>query len=223
MKHLQHDLERVESEIRTMGSMVEDAINRAMESLVEGREEQALEVIQGDRSIDRREVMIEEECLKILALHQPVASDLRYVVTILKVNNDLERMGDLAVNIAERAKYLARASDQIQIPSQLPEMVERVRQMVRQCIECLFHLDVSLAFRVRQQDDRIDELNREIFRDVQRYMHSSPAVVEGSVDVLSASRHLERIADLATNIAEDVIFTVRGEVIRHRLKKSQPA
>ncbi len=218
MKHLQRDLHRVESEIRIMGSMVEESINKAIESMVESREDLALEVMQGDRSIDMREVMIEEECLKILALHQPVASDLRYVVTVLKVNNDLERMGDLAVNIAERSKYLSRSSEEVVLPPQLQEMVERVRQMVRGCIECLVQLDVTMAYHVRRQDDKIDELNRQIFEEVQAYMHTSPHVIESSIDVLSVSRHLERIADLATNIAEDVVFTVKGDMIRHRFK-----
>ncbi|MEQ8763547.1 MAG: phosphate signaling complex protein PhoU [Planctomycetota bacterium] len=216
MKHLQRDLDRVENEIRIMGSMVEEAINKAMESLIESHESLALEVIQGDRAIDMREVMIEEECLKILALHQPVASDLRFLVTVLKVNNDLERMGDLAVNIAERAKYLSREVDDVRIPPELLDMVERVREMVGECIDCLIQLDINLAEKVRRQDDEIDDLNRRIFRIMQDYMHTSPKAIAGSVDVLSVSRHLERIGDLATNIAEDVIFTVKGDFVRHQ-------
>ncbi len=213
--HLQRDLERLAREILSVGALVEEATNHAIEALIHRRSELAEHVLKGDDRIDQREVEVEVDCLKMLALHQPVAADLRYIVAVLKVNNDLERMGDLAVNVAERALYLA-THDPLPVALDFATMGELVRRMVRDCLDALVRRDVAVARRVRADDDRVDELNREMFDVVHGLMQSDSGAIKRAVHMLSASRHLERIADLATNIAEDVIFMVDGEVVRHQ-------
>jgi phosphate transport system protein len=214
-KHLLRDLEHLKKQILLVGSMVEGAILKATTALLERRPELAAEVLHGDDAIDAREVMVEEECLKILALHQPVAVDLRYIVTILKVNNDLERMGDLAGNIAGRASDLFK-HDPIRFPPEFATMVSTVRAMVHDVLDALIRSDVTLARRVLAADDVVDQIHRQMFRDMQLMAQKAPATIEAAINVLSASRNLERIADQCTNIAEDVIFLVEGEIIRHR-------
>jgi len=214
-KHLLRDMENLKKEILGAGAIVEEATNKAITSLVDRRPELAEEVMAGDDEIDEKEVNIEEECLKILALHQPVATDLRFIVAVMKVNNDLERMGDLAVNIAERAAYLS-AHDPIELPLDFTRMADKVRSMLRESLDALVNLDARLARRICGQDEVVDAINREMFVALQDLMYREPETIQRAVHTLSASRHLERIADLATNIAEDVIFLVEGEVIRHR-------
>ncbi|MGD8394033.1 MAG: phosphate signaling complex protein PhoU [Candidatus Eiseniibacteriota bacterium] len=214
--HLHRDLERLKRDILTMGSMVWDAINAAITALVDRRPELAQEVLSADDAIDEREVEIEEECLKLLALHQPVATDLRFIISILKVNNDLERMGDLAINIAERAAHISTARPPVSAPVDFPAMVESVRKMVDLCLEALVNRDTAQARAVLAMDDEVDDYNRDMFVVLQELMRRSPEKVECAVHWLSASRHLERIADLATNIAEDVVFMVEGRLIRHQ-------
>jgi len=214
-KHLQRDLENLKRDLLAMGSMVWDAIQRAMTALVDRRPELAAELLEVDDAIDAREVEIEEECLKLLALHQPVATDLRYIITVLKVNNDLERIGDLAVNIAERAVDLA-SDDPIPVALEFGGMVERVQAMVNGALDALVERDTELARRVLAMDDEVDALHRAMFATLQDVMREDPATVVRAVQSLSVSRHLERIADLATNIAEDVVFMVDGDLIRHQ-------
>jgi phosphate transport system protein len=221
-RHLQRDLEHVKKAILGMGAMVEEATNRAITALIDRRAELAEEVKAGDDAIDQQEVAIEDECLKILALHQPVAIDLRFVVAVMKVNNDLERMGDLAINIAERAAYLS-THDPIQVPLDFERMVERVRSMLRESLESLVNLDSTQARRICLEDEEVDAINREMFVALQDLMFRQPETIKRAVHLLSASRHLERIADLATNIAEDVVFLVEGEVIRHRFEDYRKA
>ena len=213
-RHLQRDLERLKKEILTVGSMVEEATDKAILALMNRRPELAREVIEGDEAIDAKEVEVEEQCLKILALHQPVAVDLRFIVAVMKVNNDLERMGDLAVNIAERAAFLA-TNEPIGVLLSFKKMVDAVRAMVHQSLDALVNLDPALARNVLQRDDEVDEINREMFEVLQQLMHDDHATIERAVHTLSSSRNLERIADHATNIAEDVIFMIEGDVIRH--------
>ena len=215
MKHLRRDLEQVEREILEIGGMVEEAIRKATMALVDRRVDLAEEVMRGDDDIDQREVEVEEECLKILALHQPVATDLRFLVAILKVNNDLERMGDLAVNVAERATYLA-THEPLPVDLNFGRMVEAVRSMVSGSLDALVKHDARRAHSVCRQDDLVDDMNKNMFEVLEVLMQDQPQTIKRAVHALSASRHLERIADLATNIAEDVVFMVDGDVIRHR-------
>jgi phosphate transport system protein len=214
-KHLQRDLDELRKHLLEVGAMVEEATNRAMTALTHRRKDLAAEVLAADDEIDYREVQIEEACLKILALHQPVAADLRFVIAAMKVNNDLERMGDQAVNIAERAIYLAERPP-LDVPLNIERMAEVARSMVRVCLDAVVRLDVEAARSVGTMDDEVDEIHRAMFRLVQDRIRKSTDAVEQAIAYLSASRDLERIADLATNIAEDVIFTVEGEVVRHR-------
>jgi phosphate transport system protein len=213
-KHLEHDLERLEKEILSMGAMVEDAIHKAIRSLTQRDPELAREVVAGDDTIDRKELEVEDLCLKMLALHQPVAGDLRHIVAVLKVNNDLERMGDLAQNIGERARDLA-SLEPLRVDLDLTRMVETVRRMVAQSLDALVRQDPALARRVCAQDDEVDECQRQAFRVLTAAMKADTSTIERAVQMLSVSRHLERIADSATNIAEDVVFMVEGEIIRH--------
>ena len=212
--HLQKDLEHLDKELLILSSMVEDATNKAIMALVDRRLDLARQVMREDDRINTREVLIEEECLKMLALHQPVAADLRFIVAVLKVNNDLERMGDLAVNIAERAAYLA-TREPLQVSLDFPKMAEGVREMVRESLDALTNMNPRLARHVLTMDDEIDEANRGMFDILQDLMHRDPSTIERAVHLLSASRHLERIADLATNIAQDVVYIAEGRMIRH--------
>jgi len=214
-KHLQHDLDRLKKEILAMGALVEEAINRAIASLTQRDAALARQVLEGDDAIDRKEVEVEDLCLKILALHQPVAGDLRYIIAVLKVNNDLERMGDLAQNIAERVTFLA-VHEPVAVHLDFTLMVELVRRMVGESLDALVNQDPVLARRVCVQDDEVDRLQKQMFEILQSVMMRDPKAVERAVQVLSVSRHLERIADSATNIAEDIVFMVEGDIIRHR-------
>ena len=220
-KHLRRDLEHLERELLELGALVEHAIKSAIIAVIDRRPELADQVIAGDDAIDAKEVEVEEECLKVLALHQPCAGDLRTIVAMLKVNNDLERMGDCATNIAERARDLA---DQEPIPTPLDElrrMTEAVRAMVGQSLDALVRHDADRAREVCLRDAEVDALNRRMFVLLQELMQKDPRTVTRAVSTLSVSRNLERIADLATNIAEDVVFLVDGEVIRHRRAVSE--
>ena len=213
-RHLLRDLENLKKEILGVGALVENAIHRATSALLDRRPELAKDVLRGDEEIDQREVAIEEDCLKILALHQPVAADLRYIIAVLKVNNDLERMGDLAVNIAERAAYLGQHPP-LAYPSGFDRLVEMVRKMVANSLTALVEQDTDTARQVLQDDDVVDEIHRDMFERIQSLMLENSDNVERAMHFLSASRNLERIADQATNVAEDVIFMVEGDIIRH--------
>jgi phosphate transport system protein len=177
--------------------------------------ELAHQVAEGDVEIDHMEVDVEEDCLKILALHQPEAIDLRFVVSVMKINNDLERMADLAVNIARRAEYLANIPKH-DVPSNLEEMARKTQEMVKRSLDAFVDADVAIAHEVCAADNDVDQHNRDMHVLIQDQIRATPEDVERLIHTLSVSRHLERIADLATNIAEDVIYTVGGEIVRHR-------
>jgi phosphate transport system protein len=214
-KHLHRDLENLQREILTLAATVEESIYKAIRALQERDAELAQQVIAGDNQIDQQETHVEEECLKLLALHQPVAVDLRRIATVLKVNTDLERMADLAADIGERAVALARPPH-LPMPSNLQRMTDVAASMVRQSLDAFVNLDTRLARRVIRLDDEVDRLNRENIDAVIQVMQQSPAMVEPGLSLFSATRHLERIADHATNIAEDVVYLVEGEIVRHK-------
>jgi len=196
--------------------MVEEATNKAIAALMKRDTALAREVMAVDDVINKRENRIEEQVLKMLALHQPVAADLRFIITALKVNNDLERMADLAVNICERAITLAELGP-FPFPTNFNELVAAVHDMVRDSLNALINRDSELARRVCRVDDRVDAINRETYTHMQDVIREDPSVVDRAINMISTSRHLERIADLATNIAEDVVFMVEGEIVRHSL------
>lgn len=214
-RHLQRDLDSLHREILSLSGLVEEMIEKSIQSLFERSFSLAEEVIAADELTDQKEVLIEEECLKMLALHQPVAVDLRRIATVMKVNNDLERIGDLTVNIAERAKCLAEYPS-FEIPRRMERMVNITRQMVAGALDAFVGLDSQAAMNVRHLDDDVDILNREIIQELQDRMKASLAEIEPGLHCFSASRHIERIADHATNIAEDVIYMIEGEIIRHQ-------
>src|SRR5947209_13376409 len=213
-KHLQRDLEYLQRDLLALAASVEEAIHKAIRALRQREGDPAEEVIAGDSQIDQEENHIEEECLKILALHQPVAVDLRRIAAALKINTDLERMGDLAEDIAERALHLARLPV-VPIPEKLQRMTDLAIAMVRQSLDAFVNLDARYARRVCRLDDEVDRYNNEIIQELMGMMQESPARVEAGLSLFSATRHLERIADHATNIAEDVVYLVEGTIIRH--------
>lgn len=213
--HLQRELDRLKKRIMSLGAEVEQGVRLATKSLDSRDGNLAAKVIEGDLHIDHLEVDLEEECLKILALYQPVAIDLRFIIAVLKINSDLERIGDLAVNIAERASFLA-TQRRVEITIDFLTMSEKAQGMLRKSLDALANLDADLAYRVCASDDEVDAMNREMYRLVQEAIRKRPAQLEYLIHMLSASRHLERIADLATDISEDVIYMVKGEIIRHR-------
>jgi phosphate transport system protein len=212
--HLERDLENLQRDILTLAASVEESIYKAIRALQDRETDLAQEVIAGDSQIDQQENQIEEECLKLLALHQPVAVDLRRIAAVLKINTDLERMADLAGDIAERALVLAKPP-YIAIPPDLQRMTDLTTSMVRQSLDAFVHLDSRLARRVLRLDDEVDRFNRDIITELIQVMKQSPELIEPAMSLFSATRHLERIADHATNIAEDVVYLVEGEIIRH--------
>lgn len=214
-KHLNRDLEALEQELLAQSSIVERMILHAGQAMTEVRNDMFTNILADEDIVNQGEVRIEEECLKILALHQPVAVDLRRVATVLKINGDLERIADLAVNLAERAQMLVRFP-QFQFPGSLEEMVTKSIEMVRDALDAFVRLDVELARDVCLRDDEVDELNRQVINDLQDIVRHDGGEIEPALQFFSASRHIERIADHATNIAEDVIYLVDGEIARHR-------
>jgi phosphate transport system protein len=219
-KQLHRDLAQIHHDILSLSAKVEDMIDKAALSLRQRRHDLAEEVAESDKFVDQQEVIIEEECLKILALHQPVAVDLRRVATVLKVNNDLERIADLAVNIAQRGRCVGDYPE-FEIPDKLENMVTQATQMVRQALDAFVELDTKQAHRVIEMDNDVDRLNAEIIDELREVMQQYNQLVVPALHCFSAVRHLERIADLATNIAEDVIYLTNGEIIRHQQKSAE--
>jgi phosphate transport system protein len=214
-KHLQRDLDELQRDLLALAGLVEEAIHKATRALQERDVALAREVIAGDPQIDLEENHLDEECLKILALHQPVAIDLRRITAAMMINVDLERMGDLAEEIAERAIHLA-SPPLLPIPAKLQRMTDLTTMMVRQCLDAFVNLDTVQAQTVMRMDDEVDRYNVEIIQEIVQAMKSSPALTDAGLSLFSAVRHLERIADHATNIAEDVVYLVDGEIVRHR-------
>ena len=213
--HLHRDLDKLKKEVLRLGNMVELAINNAFLALNNRDSSYVEEVLTNEEQINEMEVQIEEECLKILALHQPVAVDLRFLVVVLKVNNDLERMGDIAKNIAERAKDLMESDVIPDLGQPIQGLPDLVRTMVRSSLDSLVKLDDQLARKIIEMDDEVDQINRDMYVAVKSLVAEKPSIADSAINLLSCSRNMERIGDLATNIAEDVIFVVEGKVVRH--------
>jgi phosphate transport system protein len=212
--HLQKEIDNLKKKILRLSTMVEENMERAVRSVEKRDADLAGKVVDMDKAIDIMEIEVEEECLKVLALHQPVATDLRFIVAVLKINNDLERIGDLTVNIAERSLALAKEPDFV-FSSNFTVMMEKARLMVKNCLDALINLDPKLARAVCASDDEVDALYREMFDRVKGGILKEPGKMDDYLHVLSITRHLERIADHATNIAEDVIYMIEGAIIRH--------
>ena len=219
-RHLDRGIDKLKQNILRLSACVENSVQLAVQSVSERNPKLAQSVVETDDEIDALEVEIEEECLQILALHQPVAIDLRFVVSVLKINNDLERIGDEAVNIAERAIFLARNMP-VDLPFDFTLMLDKSQVMLRRSLDALMNMDASLARQVGAADDEIDDLNRQMYGHVQDSIRQNPDQVECLIHLLSVSRHLERIADYATNIAEDVVYMIEGEIVRHKVESYQ--
>ena len=213
--HLQREVAALKKRILSLCAIVESQVEKAVHAVVERDELLAAEVRHTDDEIDQREIEVEEECLKILALHQPVAVDLRMIIAILKINNDLERMGDLAVNIARKARVLA-AETPLEVRFDLAEMCTKTQAMVHDSIDALVNLDTRLAQSVCDRDDEVDRMKCEGRLEIQEAIRRQPERTDAFLRLLGALRNLERIADCATNIAEDVIYVAEGTIVRHR-------
>lgn len=219
--HLFRDLDQIHHDILTMCAQVEDMIHQAVDHLWHPNADTAAELARKDDEIDAWDVRIEENCLKTLALHQPVASDLRRIATVLKFTNELERIADLGVNIAERGAALADCP-QISVPDKLKQMAKMAVDMVHRSIDSYVETDSTVARDVCASDELVDELNRQIIDTLQDTMKQSPDFVAPALHLFSASRHIERVADHATNIAEDVVYLIEGDIIRHQHMTSRP-
>ncbi len=214
-KHMERDLERLQKLILKMAGLVEEAVSQATEALLERNLSLAHRVISGDNLIDLLENEVLDECLKILALHQPVAIDLRRISSTILISTDLERMGDLATEIAERAVQLAKPPH-APIPHRYNSMSKRAIEMLRRSLNSFVQFDPVDARVVIQLDDEVDEENDIIIAELIQMMKSSPELIEAGLSLFSAVRHVERIADHATNIAEDVVYLVEGAMVRHQ-------
>jgi phosphate transport system protein len=213
--HLQREIDRLKKNILALGAMVEQSVELAVKSIEERDTKLAERVLATDNDIDHAEVDLEENCLKVLALHQPVAIDLRFIIAVLKINSDLERIGDLACNIAERTLVISRYP-QASVPYDLQGLVDKTKWMLRSSLDSLVNLDSALARSVRASDDQVDDINREMYDLVKEAIRQRPNEIEVLIPYLTVSRNLERIADHATNIAEDVIYMIEGVIARHR-------
>jgi len=214
MIHLQRNMDKVKEAVLALGAEVEHMVEDAVEAVARRDLERARRVIDRDPEIDAAEVTLEEDILKILALYQPVAVDLRWLVAILKINSDLERIGDLAVNIAETAVYLCH-HEPLPFPFDFPAMSRRVREMLRDTLDALVRLDTERARAVCRADDAVDEIHNTMYKEVARALREDPGNAETYLHLLHISRNLERIADHCTNIAEDTLYTAEGSIVRH--------
>ncbi len=209
-----NEVDRLKRQILSLSARVEEHVMLTVNALRERDEEKAKQVIDSDNEIDAAEVEVEEEGLKILALHQPVAIDLRFVTAVLKINNDLERIGDIATNVAKRTRKLCR-NPEVNVPSELIDLGRHVRDMLHDALDAFINLDVEKAAEIYARDDRADEMARTIRDLAQIEAAAAPEQLSLHVDIILAARNFERIGDLATNICEDVIYMVRGEIVRH--------
>ncbi len=214
---LHTEIDNLTHQLLTIGALVEKRVLLAVKS-VDTRDVQLAEhVIEGDQEIDGMEVALEEECLKILALYQPVAVDLRVIIAVIKINNDLERIGDLAADIAERGYYFGM-HEAVELPFDFPDMSQKVRNMLQKSLDAIVNLDGDVAKNVCTADDAVDDLHKHMFQQVGEAIQDQPHYIEQFIGYLSVSRFLERIADHATNIAEDVIYLIEGDIVRHKGK-----
>jgi phosphate transport system protein len=213
---LQKELGQLEKQLLTLTAVVEESVQKAIKALAGHDRELAQQVIANDDSINRLEVDLEEECLKVLALYQPVASDLRMIVAVLKINNDLERIADQAVNICERALAVID-SPHLVCPLELDLMAKKVIDMLEKSLDALVNTDPDLARKVLELDDEVDTIHSQNYKAFKDYVRQNPETVDSVLSYLTVSRHLERVADLATNIAEDVIYLNEGEIVRHTI------
>jgi phosphate transport system protein len=215
-RHFHEELEALKQTLLAMGGLVEDQIRRAMRALVERDDALAQEVIDRDRQVNTYDVEVDEQCVNLLALHQPAAGDLRFITTAMKIVTDLERIGDQAVNIGQRVLELNR-EPQLKPYIDLPRMAEKAERMVKESLDAFVARDTELARQVCGKDEEVDALKEQIFRELLTFMMEDPRTIPRAIRVILISRFLERVADHATNIAEMVIYLVEGKMVRHTL------
>jgi phosphate transport system protein len=213
-KRYEEELKKLREEILYMGGLVEDQIQKSVKSLVDRDSDLATVIIERDHEVNRLDVEIDELCIKLLALHQPAGRDLRFITTGLKITTDLERIGDMAVNICERALELNQ-EPQLKPYIDIPRMARISQRMIRESLDAFVREDTELALKVCKDDDEVDQLNAQIFRETLTFMLENAQTISRATKISSISKYLERIADHATNIAEMVIFMVKGKSIRH--------
>ena len=214
VRRLEHDLSDLKDRVLRMGSLVEDAIRKSIKALVERDRELALAVIDGDAVVNTHDVEIEEECIRLLAIWQPTGSNLRFITTAIKIITDLERMGDLAVDICERTIELLE-EPQLKPYIDIPRMAEASQKMLKDSLDAFVEKDADLAVKVCAADDFVDNLNQQIFNELLVYMLQDPKNIARAVRLTYVAKYLERVGDHATNIAEMVVYMVKGKVIRH--------
>ena len=214
VRHFQEELDAMQSRLLEMGGLAEERVRAAIEGL-SSRDTGLIErVMHGDEPVNRLHIEVDERCFRLLALHQPMATDLRAIVAAVKINSDLERVGDLAVNIAEAAtRYVTHPPVKKLID--IPKMAALAQAMLRDALDAYVKRDIGLAQQVLNEDDQLDGLKTQVFRELLTYMLQDPATIEPALDLILVSRHLERIGDHATNIGEDVIFMVSALDVRH--------
>jgi phosphate transport system protein len=214
---LRRKIEKLNSQLLTLGAQVEESVHLAVKAIERRDAQMAAKVIDGDMEIDRKEVDLEEECLEILALHQPVAIDLRHIIAVLKINKDLERAGDLAVNIAETAIDISGRL-KLTVPKDYFVMAQQTQSMLKKSLDAFVNMSVEAAYEVLAEDDEVDHKKHTLHKQFEGRLLEEPGLIQPLIHLFLVSRHLERIADLATNIAEEVIYMVTGEIIRHGRK-----
>jgi phosphate transport system protein len=215
-RHFHEELDGLKQTLLAMGALVEDQIRLTMRALVERDDALAESVIERDREVNAYDVEVDEKCVELLALHQPAAGDLRFLTTAMKIVTDLERIGDQAVNIAQRAREL-NVEPQLKPYIDLPRMAELAQTMVKESLDAFVARDTALARRVCGEDAAVDALNHQIFRELLTFMMEDPKTIPRAIRLILIARFLERVADHATNIAEMVIFMVDSKMVRHTL------
>ena len=220
-KRYEEELKKLREEILYMGGLVEDQIQKSIKSLVDRDSKLAAVIIERDHEVNRLDVAIDELCIRLLALHQPAGRDLRFITTGLKITTDLERIGDMAVNICERALELNQ-EPQLKPYIDIPRMAQIAQRMIEQSLDAFVREDTDLALRVCKDDSEVDQLNAQIFREIITFMIENPQTISRATKISSVSKYLERIADHATNIAEMVVYMVKGKSIRH-MKELPPS
>ena len=212
--HFEEEMQALKNRLLNMGALVEERVHDATNALIERRIDTAERIIASDQDVNDLQIEIDERCLRLLALQQPMASDLRLITAAMKINADLERIGDQAVNIAEQAVRIL-AHPPLKPIIDLPRMAEISERMTRESLDAFVRKDATLARAILARDDEVDQLKDQVFRVLLTYMMADPGTIERALGLILISRHLERIADHATNIAEDVIFVVEAKDVRH--------
>jgi phosphate transport system protein len=218
--HFEEELQALKNRLLTMGALVEERVHQAVRSLIDRRQEEAEQVIASDKEVNDLQIDIDDRCLKLLATQSPLAGDLRLITAAMKINADLERIGDQAVNVAENVIKLL-PQPPLKPLIDIPRMAEIAQQMTRDALDSFVKKDPAMARDVLRRDDEVDNLKDQVFRELLTYMMADPGTIQRALALILISRNIERIADHATNIAEDVIFLVEAKDVRHHHQEAE--